>query len=872
MKHPFTKRSLALLLVLAMLCTAMIGVSVAIADGAEDMTFPYTSEDGATVVTTTFHPGTGTVTMQGTIAGIYAVDFETVYVNDEGKLSIREIPEATAKMLQPLMDAGFGMFLPTEITASVFYETTKDENGLTIRMLFGDPAGSSEPSNFANITISPAQLEVLLANAKKLEELAALTYATEADGEDGTQSVGTLHFFNNGTYKADGILGGLYAWNGKGNWSVDANGVPQLSDLKNVSLTLQDGMEAFADALVLKKAYTASQMRLLSIPTENGVTLKPILSIVDAGGRLPLALSESLHPSRMDRHEILSIMERQKTIVPVEVGSFTLTEEDAQKLGFSLKEMNVVPATELGLNKTRLAPSIGETLALVPAFAPENAAAQQVYYESSNPYFATVDAFGNVTGMEPGYVRITAKTESGLTAVCEVIVQEKKAGVGGGEKASLSGVIVSKEDGENNLSFDADGTVAINSAADLGGGWVWSFAGKSGYSFNGDQLVIHNATGTATDPSGLLQMIAGTSTIPAPINFAVSMTEDGGATVTVSSESEGNPIALNSYTLTKDEVELLKQAAGGLASATGVTLDSATLELVKGNNATLTATVEPSNAANKQVTWSSDNEAVATVSEGVVTAVEAGTATITATTEDGGFTASCTVTVKDIPVTGIALDQTALTIEPLAADWTNADKAAAILTATVLPEDAGNKNVTWTSSDEAVATVTGGLVAGVSEGKAIITATTEDGGFTATCTVTVKVPEPVEEPDPSDEPKTGNLTIGGISFTHNDFPFAQQTPITVQYTREGETVTLTSGTATFFSENGKALYLMFGMDDATATASATLTDATVTLTYADGAISAHIHGTLTGTELDYDADAPISAALSQFDGSDVTLG
>ena len=83
---------------------------------------------------------------------------------------------------------------------------------------------------------------------------------------------------------------------------------------------------------------------------------------------------------------------------------------------------------------------------------------------------------------------------------------------------------------------------------------------------------------------------------------------------------------------------------------TGVTLDKTTAELTVGETATLTATVVPEDATNQKVTWTSSDTSVATVDEnGVVTAVANGTTTITATTEDGGFTASCTVTVTEPP-------------------------------------------------------------------------------------------------------------------------------------------------------------------------------------------------------------------------------
>ena len=79
--------------------------------------------------------------------------------------------------------------------------------------------------------------------------------------------------------------------------------------------------------------------------------------------------------------------------------------------------------------------------------------------------------------------------------------------------------------------------------------------------------------------------------------------------------------------------------------ATGVTLDKPSASVKLGKNLTLTATVAPADATNKNVTWSSDNESVATVSDGVVTGVATGSALITVTTEDGSHTASCAVTV-----------------------------------------------------------------------------------------------------------------------------------------------------------------------------------------------------------------------------------
>lgn len=169
-------------------------------------------------------------------------------------------------------------------------------------------------------------------------------------------------------------------------------------------------------------------------------------------------------------------------------------------------------------------------------------------------------------------------------------------------------------------------------------------------------------------------------------------------------------------------------------AATSVKLDKDTLGLTTGSSATLTATVEPVGATNKNVTWESSDSRVATVDEnGKVTAVKAGNATITVTTEDGKYTATCTVKVSPAPVAanGVTLtpDKTTLNV---------GEKQT--LTATVLPADATNKNVTWVSSDTSVATVENGVVTAIGKGTATITVTTADGGYTATCEVTVKLP------------------------------------------------------------------------------------------------------------------------------------
>ena len=167
-------------------------------------------------------------------------------------------------------------------------------------------------------------------------------------------------------------------------------------------------------------------------------------------------------------------------------------------------------------------------------------------------------------------------------------------------------------------------------------------------------------------------------------------------------------------------------------AVTGVNLDKEELSLEVGAESTLIATVTPTTATNKKVTWSSDKPNIVAVANGLVTAVAAGAATITVTASaDNTKTDTVTVTVTEsiVAVTGVNLDKEELSLEV---------GAESTLIATVTPTTATNKEVTWSSDKPNIATVDNGLVTAVAAGTATITVTTSaDNTKTDTVTVTV---------------------------------------------------------------------------------------------------------------------------------------
>lgn len=190
---------------------------------------------------------------------------------------------------------------------------------------------------------------------------------------------------------------------------------------------------------------------------------------------------------------------------------------------------------------------------------------------------------------------------------------------------------------------------------------------------------------------------------------------------------------------------------------TDVTLSQDKADLTKvGETLQLTATVKPSYADNKTITWTSSDEKVATVDkDGKVTAVANGTATITATSADGKHSATATITVK------IAPEKLTLTAENKT--LTKVGETLQI-TAKIEPDNAYDKLI-WKSSDERVATVdVDGKVTAAGNGKAIITATTEDGKLSESVTITVKIPE---KPAVNAITGYGNLKARSVTQTNN---------------------------------------------------------------------------------------------------------
>lgn len=167
---------------------------------------------------------------------------------------------------------------------------------------------------------------------------------------------------------------------------------------------------------------------------------------------------------------------------------------------------------------------------------------------------------------------------------------------------------------------------------------------------------------------------------------------------------------------------------------TGLSLNYTFKKLAIGKTLQLNPSITPVDATNTQVYWWMDNDTVVTLQNGLVKAIREGSVTITCITEDGGYEASCVITVtdgsqSDIPVTGVTLNKK--TLQMVIGETET-------LKVSVLPEDASDNSVTWKSSNASVATVsTSGVVSAKAEGVSTVSCETNDGHYKAECYVVV---------------------------------------------------------------------------------------------------------------------------------------
>ena len=348
----------------------------------------------------------------------------------------------------------------------------------------------------------------------------------------------------------------------------------------------------------------------------------------------------------------------------------------------------------------------GESFVFEAVVTPADATDKSLTWESSDKAVLSIAADGKASALKPGKVEVVVRTTDGSkTDKCSVEVESAYVPVTKVEILEVSGVLNLKKGDTHTFAAKVYPDDATDKTV------IWSVS---------DEKVI------TVDQNGKITAVGG-----------------GNAKVTVTSKSEGKTAEC--------EVSVA-------VPVTDVILSKASAELTEGDELVLTATITPSNATNKNVTWSSSDETVAKVVGGKVTALKAGSARITVTTEDGGKTAVCTVTVKP---KAVPVESVRIMTKPENRIMYAGDEFA--FTAEILPANATDKTLVWSSSNTSVLKIdqTGKALA-LKEGEATVTVKSKDFSISDECTILVKMLVPVDSVKITKNPGDLTMTVGGV--------------------------------------------------------------------------------------------------------------
>ena len=449
--------------------------------------------------------------------------------------------------------------------------------------------------------------------------------------------------------------------------SVDGNGtVRALAEGETVVTASAGGKSATCTVTVSKKVIEVTSVTLSQETADmiigEKVQLKATVLPSDATDRTVTWASSRQSVATVSDDGLVTALAEGTATITASAGSKSAT------CSVTVSKENV-PVTSVTLDRSSVIMEEGQYMTLVATVSPADATDKTVKWKSSSPAVASVDENGTIRALAEGVTVVTASA-GGYSATCAVTVVKKYVPV---LSVTLDRTSVTLEKGQSTTLV---ATVSPADATDKTVTWT-----------NSDDTVISLVGGKVT------ALKEGTSTVT-----AVAGDKSASCVVTV---------------------------AKTVVPVTSVTLDRTSVTLEKGSSIKLVATVSPSDATDRTVTWSSSDVSVASVDQdGTVRAVKGGTATVTA--KAGEKSATCRVTVVT-PVTGVTLDHNILSLEV---------GQNAVLTATIYPEDATDKAVIWSSSDASVATVGDtGVVTALKKGSAVITA--KAGDKSATCTVNV---------------------------------------------------------------------------------------------------------------------------------------
>jgi len=439
--------------------------------------------------------------------------------------------------------------------------------------------------------------------------------------------------------------------------------------LSTAGLTVFGLDDPAVDALLL----AASEYRVIAVPAGASINLSAVCTPPDASNTKITFTTSDAGVARVVNNKVLKAIQRGQC-------ELTLTSDDNPDAEEIYTIVVTQPVNAIQITAGNRAVACGESTQLTAECQPADASIKDVTWVSGNPQIASVDANGIVTGIKRGNAVISAVAADGSGAKGEItisVIQPVKA--------------LSVNPGEIRITTgrNAQAKVSVQPADATDKSVTW---------YSSDNSIATVANGRITGVK------AGTCTVTAVSNTNPEV--EASTTVFVS-----QPVTQIAFTNSKEE-----------------------LSLRVGEQAQLHWAILPEDATDTAVTFKSAHPKIATVdSNGVVTAVSRGTATVYVTSQDSTKKRAATKVTVIQPVTGVEMQRPLYYVQLGESGYVRA---------MVQPRNANNQRVMWSSIDEGIASVRSngtstGHVQGNGRGRTTITAYTEDGGFTATADVRV---------------------------------------------------------------------------------------------------------------------------------------
>ena len=464
------------------------------------------------------------------------------------------------------------------------------------------------------------------------------------------------------------------------------------------------------------------------------IKLEPIIYPTNASNKKPTYISSNTQVASVDDNGYVTTKKLGTANISVSLEDNVVIYKITVVDKISLQGISVQPSVQLKPNGT---------VQLNVSYNPNNATDKDVTFSTSNANIATVSNTGLVRAKNPGTAIITVTSKDGghvATSKITVInnstsnnpttnpqvttTSPQTTQSSSGVNVKLRGIVLNKTTLSLNVNEEELLTVSYNPSDATDKSIIWKSSDPS--------------VATVSDKGRVKAVSVGTTTISAISNDGHY---EAKCTLTVNENIGGGDLKLKNIRLSNDR-----------------------LDMIMGTEKTLEIIYTPSNAANKDVIWTSSDESVATVANGKIKALAVGTTKITVVSNDGGYEDKCYVRVySNAPVENITFRNESETIY----------LGYSITLDTILtPEDSLLQNPIWTSSDESVATVNNGVVNALKVGVTTITVSDEKNEKSASIVVTVikKPPDKLEVTidgyDLNFDPKVKNytLTIGGESY------------------------------------------------------------------------------------------------------------